>query len=167
MKLQRIELLDKIHVLSKKCDCQNAEQSKDCQNCKRIAELGAELLKLTKAKKKNTLTDHEYPDKRVSKRLWTSDMVEYVKESAPTHTCKDMAEYLGIEPQQVRSKCKVMKVTPKRDVEIYQFYDGAKIVAKGTIPEIAKVLGVASCTMHYYRRKTSENSVRKLIRVEG
>lgn len=169
LKMKRIAILDKIDALKNKCSCQNAEQSKECSNCKQIAELGSQLLKLTNPKQVNTLRQHKYPDVRKNSTQWTEEMVDYLLKHVKTHTCKEIGEHLGIEPEKVRNKCKNMKIKYKKENKnnIYQFFDGEKIVAKGTLKEIALSLGLDPSSMQYYRRKTTQDSKKKLVKVEG
>lgn len=167
IKAKRIAIMDKIHSLSKKCGCSDRERNKECANCKEIKRLGDELLKLSITKKKKTITQNEYPDNLKKSLWWTQDMIDYVVKNAATHTCKEMAKHLGIETKKVRSKCKHLKIKPKLEIGNYQFFDGEKIVARGTLKEIALTLGIDPSAMQYYRRRTSKDSKKKLIKVKG
>lgn len=166
-KLKRIAIMDKIHELSKRCECTDRDRKKDCANCQELKQLGVELLNLSKPKKKNTLANHDYPLERKGRRLWTEDMIQYIQENSTKFTCKEMAAYLEIEPQQVRSKCILLELPYKREVTIYEFYMSGKMVAKGSIPEIAKAVGIGESTIRGYVKYEDLPHVRKLIKVEG
>lgn len=168
MRKERIEILFAINSISPKCNCTNAKESTDCDNCKELRELGDKLMRLIN---KNRIGG-SHKDKQYTfphgehKRIFTDEMVSFLKENAHLYTYTEMAEKLGLTDKQVQTKCSSLKITCKTQRAVYNFYENDILIASGYIAQIAKQTGMKDSNLSKYACGKRKNSKRRLVKVD-
>ncbi|MFJ7951554.1 hypothetical protein ACIQZG_08505 [Lysinibacillus sp. NPDC096418] len=168
MRKKRIEILLAINSISAKCNCISAKESTDCDNCKELRKLGDKLMKLlNKNREGGSHKDKQYtfPAERPNK-IFTDEMLSFLKENAHLYTYKEMGEKLGLTDKQVQTKCSAMNIKCKVDRDIYNLYENDILIATGYIAQIARETGIAASNLSKYVCGKRKKTRRRLVKVD-
>lgn len=167
LRMKRIEILLKIDSISDKCNCANAKEFKDCENCKELAELGNQLNALLSPKREGGIRkDGKYTTPAEKhQRIYTTEMVNFLKENAHLYTYTEMAEKLDLTTKQVQVKCSQFKIKCKTSRTIYNFYENDILIATGYIAQIARKTGIQESSLSKYANGKRKKSNKRLVKV--
>lgn len=180
---KRIEVLAKIDALKDKCQCQTAEESKFCGNCKELNALGKQLGQLVKSRKNGVLgasinTDlnssnfnFKVPQIKEGRKMiidW-SNHHEFLDENSELFTVKEMAEKLGVSAKNMKNYYDRHGLQYKPD-ELYEgkkynYFVNGELVATGTIKDLAKQTGKHAHSMRNWRNRKGKNG-EKVVAIE-